>query len=448
MIRRWQKPSKYLDAKPIGLLGRRNFRILLTSTGLETIGDDVVKSLIPLGAVSVLGANAFEVGIINALGMVAFLVIGVPAGTWVDQLPKRKVMITADLIRCLTVMLVVVTFAADVLNLWHLMGAIVVLSFADVFYSTASSTILPKLVKSHQLSDATAKILSVDTVLGMLGPMLASLLTKLFGIFFALIAAPVSYVLSALASYKLPSEVDTRISISNGPDSHKASLAGATSSGLRFTVANPYIRPLFLSNMLVNSAAIFGGSAQVVFALTILHVSPGMLAMVGSVAALGALVGSMVAETILRNVGIGRTRILASLASAPFVLVVPFSEALGIAPFAALAISGFGWSLCTALNVVAGAGIIPRLTPPDMLGRVSANVRVFTLGVMPLASIAGGSVANAFGLEQALYGWAALGCAAAIPVLFSPIRKWKVFPEALDVNLGTVVDAEFKAQSN
>lgn len=438
MVRRRQKPSKYLEKMSNGLLGRRNFKILLTSTGLETIGDDVVKSLIPLGAVSVLGANAFEVGIINALALIAFLVVGVPAGTWVDHLRKRKLMITADLIRCLIVILIVVAYASGALNLWHLMIATAVLSFADVFYSTASSTILPKLVKPYELSDATAKILSLDTVLGMLGPMLASLLTKFFGIFFALIAAPISYAFSALATYRLPSVVDARTSGANSSDSRAKSLTGATYSGLRFTVANQYIRPLFLSNMLVNSASMFGGSAQVVFALTVLQVSPGGMVVVGSVAALGALMGSVVAETILRNLGIGRTRIVASLASAPFVLLVPLSEGLGVDPFAALAVSGFGWSLCTAVNVVAGAGIIPRLTPSDMLGRVSANVRVFTLGVMPIASIAGGSVANAFGLELALYGWAALGCAAAIPVLFSPLRKWKVFPEALDVNLKAV----------
>ncbi|WP_443349360.1 MFS transporter, partial [Arthrobacter rhombi] len=125
-----------------------------------------MKTLLPLAAVSLLGAGALEVGIINALGMAAFLLIGVPAGTWVDRMNKRRVMIAADLIRCLAVLGVPIAYALGSLELWQILLVATVLGFADVFYSTASSTVLPRIVEAPQISEATARILTLDTTLG------------------------------------------------------------------------------------------------------------------------------------------------------------------------------------------------------------------------------------------------------------------------------------------
>ena len=60
--------------------------------------------MIPIVAVSMLGAGSLEVGIVNALGMSAFLILGLPVGVWVDRLPRRRLMITADVFRALVVL--------------------------------------------------------------------------------------------------------------------------------------------------------------------------------------------------------------------------------------------------------------------------------------------------------------------------------------------------------
>lgn len=419
---------------PTGVLRRRGFRILLMSTGSETIGDDIVKTLLPLAAVSLLGAGALEVGIINALGMAAFLLIGVPAGTWVDRMNKRRVMIAADLIRCLAVLGVPIAYALGSLELWQILLVATVLGFADVFYSTASSTVLPRIVEAPQISEATARILTLDTTLGMSAPVLASGLIKVLGIAYAFTAAPLAYLTSALAISRLPLPSEPTGPSSIESTTARARFISSAMGGLKFTVNNQHIRPLFISNMFVNSSAMFGGGAEVVFALTVLDVPVTILTAVGAISAAGALVGSLAAGRILSSVGIGPTRIVVSLLSAPLVLVVPFSLQLGIPPLVALSISGFGWAFCTAINVVAGSGVVPRLTPQAMLGRVSANVRLFTLGIMPMASIAGGFMADIWGLVPAMIGWAVLAGLAAVPIGFSPLRHWKHFPHDLDVN--------------
>jgi hypothetical protein len=75
---------------------------------------------------------------------------------------------------------------------------------------------------------------------------------------------------------------------------------------------------------------------------------------------------------------------------------------------------------------------MPRIAPPHRLGTVMASNRLFILGVMPLASLAGGAVAAWIGVQPVLWIWALLAGGSAVPIAFSPMRAWKDFPAALD----------------
>ena len=50
-------------------------------------------------------------GVLTAAEYAAFLVIGLPAGAWVDRMRKRRVLIVADLVRAAVLAVVVVTAA-------------------------------------------------------------------------------------------------------------------------------------------------------------------------------------------------------------------------------------------------------------------------------------------------------------------------------------------------
>ncbi|MDL5439766.1 hypothetical protein, partial [Escherichia coli] len=54
---------------------------------------------LPIYAVSTLKATEMQMGYLNASQTAAFLLIGLPAGAWIDRMRKRSVLITADLVR-------------------------------------------------------------------------------------------------------------------------------------------------------------------------------------------------------------------------------------------------------------------------------------------------------------------------------------------------------------
>jgi hypothetical protein len=82
----------------LGLLRRRNFRLLWLGETVSGGGSAMAAVLIPLLAVTTLHATTFEVAALTAASYLPWLLIGLPAGAWVDRLPVRPLMITCDVV--------------------------------------------------------------------------------------------------------------------------------------------------------------------------------------------------------------------------------------------------------------------------------------------------------------------------------------------------------------
>ena len=77
----------------------RSFGRLWIAETVSQTGTMVSQIALPLLAILVVHASTFEVGLLTALQSVAFLVIGLPAGAWVDRMRCRNVLIANDILR-------------------------------------------------------------------------------------------------------------------------------------------------------------------------------------------------------------------------------------------------------------------------------------------------------------------------------------------------------------
>jgi MFS family permease len=83
-----------------GLLSRHgDFRRLWIGSAVSQLGTQVSVLAVPLLAVVTLHASTFQVGVLTATENAAFLLIGLPAGAWVDRLRRRPVLIVGDVLR-------------------------------------------------------------------------------------------------------------------------------------------------------------------------------------------------------------------------------------------------------------------------------------------------------------------------------------------------------------
>jgi MFS family permease len=81
-----------------GLFGRRDFRLLWTGETTSFLGTSIGGISLPLVALDVLHSSVVLVSALMAAAWLPWVLIGLPAGAWVDRLPRKPVMIAADLV--------------------------------------------------------------------------------------------------------------------------------------------------------------------------------------------------------------------------------------------------------------------------------------------------------------------------------------------------------------
>src|SRR3954467_5353380 len=100
-----------------GLWHPLDSRRLWIGETVSQFGTMVSQLALPLVAILVVHASTFEVGLLTALETAAFLVVGLPAGAWVDRMRFRTVLIVNDIFRAVALGSIPLAQALDVLTI-------------------------------------------------------------------------------------------------------------------------------------------------------------------------------------------------------------------------------------------------------------------------------------------------------------------------------------------
>lgn len=133
---------------------------------------------------------------------------------------------------------------------------------------------------------------------------------------------------------------------------------------------------------------------------------------------------------LTRRVGIGRTMLVGGVIALIGQLVVPLAAG---PPLLAGGVIGIGRALYAfelpMVNVPA-ISMWQAVTPPALIGRVTATGRMLTRGAGPLGALVGGVAGEAFGLRVTLALGAALIAVAVAIWGLSPVRHIRVLADA------------------
>ena len=105
---------------PGGLWRHRDFRNLWAAETVSQLGSQVSQIALPLVAILVLDASAFEVALLGVIEFAPFILISLPAGVWVDRLRRKPILVAADVGRALLLASIPVAYWLDVLTIWQL----------------------------------------------------------------------------------------------------------------------------------------------------------------------------------------------------------------------------------------------------------------------------------------------------------------------------------------
>ncbi|WP_165970190.1 MFS transporter [Nonomuraea terrae] len=172
------------------------------ANGVTQLGTQITLVALPLTAVFVLDAGAFELGVLSAVQTAAFLLVGLPAGVWVDRWRRRPVLVRAELVRGVALATVPAAAWLDALTLPHLYAVALVLGVGTVFFDVAQMSFLPAIVPVERLERANGRLEGTRQVPVLAGPGVGGWLVAAVTAPFALLADAVELRVDA-AQYGL-----------------------------------------------------------------------------------------------------------------------------------------------------------------------------------------------------------------------------------------------------
>ncbi|MCC5576170.1 MFS transporter [Microtetraspora sp. AC03309] len=410
-----------------GLLRRRGFRLLWIGESLSSLGSSVTGVALPLVAVTVLHAPAFAVSVLAAAAWLPWLLVGLPAGAWVDRLSRRRVMLVADWVSMAAFLSVPIAAAFGRLTTGQLIMVALVAGTAKVFFATAYRAYLPSLVDESDLLEANAKLQGSEQVANLAGPGIAGLLAQLVSAIGGLVLDAVSFAVSAVCLSRIPHTEAAR------PRTRRR-LRSEIRDGLRTVVRDPLLRGNTIYGCVANLALTGYQSLLVVFLVGDTGLSAGETGVLIAATSLGGVIGAAVARPMAARLGGARAVLLGKAGLAPLGLFIPYADrGVGLVLFVVASVAIIG-------GIVAGnivfSGFVQSYVPADLMGRVTSSVQVVNFGAIPLGAVLAGALAETFGVRASL--WVMLGVFAlsGLILLATPLRRMRDLPSGrLDVQV-------------
>ncbi len=272
-------------------LGRNgDFFRLWTSGAISGLGMSMAALGYPLLALSVTD-SAGQAGLVGLVALAAGTLMRLPAGALVDQLPLRRVLVGADLVRLTSTAALIATVATGHLALWQLLVVAGINASAAAFIEIAHSVAVRHVVTPAQLPAAFALDQGRGHAISLTGQPTAGLL---YGI-----ASALPLVADVVCSFAA-AVTSATIKAPMRPSTDRASrprLRTDLLTGLSFLWREPFLRAtLFAAS---GYQLVYTGAAFVLIAnFTASGASPADLGLLFAVGAVGGILGALAAPRL------------------------------------------------------------------------------------------------------------------------------------------------------
>ena len=410
-------------SQPALLRRSRDFRALWIGETASAVGTNVSRVALPLVAVVVLDATTFQVALLTAVAWAPWLLLGLPAGAFVDRLARcRPLLITCDLASAALLLSVPIMAWSGELTVGHLLLISLLAGVANVLFETAFSTYLPGVVPIRDLPAANALLQGSESAAQVGGPAMAGLIARWAGPVGGLVVDAVTFLLSAwcLLGLRRPEARPAR--------GTRRELHREIGEGLRYLSRDPYLRVLTAFGAASNFALIGYQTLLVVFLVRELGLGPSGVGLVLSGGAVGGVVGAAAAGHVVRRLGTARGLLACQFGAAPWALLVPLATPGAGAVLVVL--GGIGVGIGVAAGNVIKSAFRQTYVPRQMLGRIVVSMQVFNYGAIPLGALTAGALGASLGVRSALWIATAGLPVGACLLLIGPLRKRRDLPAA------------------
>jgi MFS family permease len=395
----------------------RDFRLLVGAQSVTQLGADIGAVVFPLVALLLLDASPLEMGIVVAIQNGASLILGLPAGAWIDRMSRRPVMIASDIVRALALATVPLAAALNQLTMIQIYVVAAVTSVGKIFFDVAYLSYLPSLVSREHLVEGNSKLESIRAVAQTGGPSLGGWLIQLVGASPAVLADAISFVGSAIFLASIRSKEPKRERRRRAPSWTEVT------DGLRFVIHHSVLRMITLSSAVWNFFLHGAIALTMIFLSQTLALTPATIGLLFVAAPLASILGAAATAPLARALGSARLIWLSATVTAPFALLVPMTT-----PGAGLALFLLSNAVCSFGQLVfnvSQTSFRQAICPDRLQGRTNAASYVLGMGAAPLGALLGGALGSAVGVRGAMWIVSAGLASSCIPLLLSPLIRMR-----------------------
>ena len=403
------------------LWSHRDFLNVWAAETVSVFGSQFYMLAMPLAAVIILDATAYEMGILFAVEMLPFLLFGLFAGVLADRRGRRSIMIVCDFGRAAALAAVPISWYFDVLS-WPVMYAVAFVAGAfTAFFDIAYQAYLPVLVKRSELVDANSKLEASRASSQVAGPSIAGVVVDAIGAPLAVVTNSVSFLGSALFLLRVKKKEEV-VRAENGK-----SVLAEIREGLRIVLHNKMLRGIAGCTATANIFGSMTGALMMLFLEDSLELSAGWIGAIFAVGSLGAVLGAIVSARVVAAIGVGKTIVFSALVTGfPLMLMTlayPGNALLVMMPVL------FVGGIMNIIYNVNQVSLRQSITPDALQGKMNATMRFIVWGVFPLGGLLGGMMGEALGIRTTIL-ISGIGTLASVAfVLFSPVWNVETIPE-------------------
>jgi MFS family permease len=418
-------PSTSLSRNP-------EFLKLWIGQTISVFGSQITGLALQLTAVLILNASSTQMGTLNALGILPFILVSLFAGVWADRVRRRPILIAADVGRAVLLGSIPVALLGGFLSIEYLYIVTFLIGVMTVFFDVSYQSFLPSLVGREHLVEGNSKLEITNSAAAIAGPGLAGLLVQAITAPLAIAFDALSYLISAISIAQIRSQE----TIPERSEAEKKSVWKDIGEGLRVVFGNRLLWSIAGSTATFNF--FWGGILNGVYVLYLtreLNIPPAVQGFIFGAGAPGALVGALIARRVAARYGLGSAIIGAVFTAGLGGLLVILAVDFSVVSVAALVLTGFITSLCNVIYNVNQVSLRQAITPDRLLGRMNASMRFLVWGTIPIGAFMGGLLGESIGLRSTIIIGAVGSLAPFLWVYFSPVRRLKDVPAPAETDV-------------
>jgi MFS family permease len=381
---------------------------------------------LPLTAAVLLNASPTQMGLLQAMEILPFVLFSLPAGVLLDRVRKLPVYIWGESLLAVAVATVPLAAWLGVLGMTWLYVVGFVLGCVYTVAGSAAQIVLTQVVPRERLVEAHAKNALASSGAEVAGPGLAGALIKLFGAPLALAVDALLLLVSAaiLRGIRVKETLLTRSGQGFWTE---------LKAGLRFVRERRLLVSLATATggwQLCHNAALV---VQILFATRELQLAPQTVGLSYIALGAGTVLASIFGHRISRRIGPGPCLVLGYAACGLGWGQLAFAPA-GAAGVVSFGVMLFAFGVGAVLIFINFLSLRQAVTPAPMLGRMTSTMRWLILLPAGPGALIGGWLGEHVGLRAAL-GFA--GAGACLLALWAwrheAIRGVRELPQPVEV---------------